>query len=229
MVDEIMTPGLRKHSSPVPTDETAFGTGIQLSADKNRYGFAMNPAAMPGIILIFLLVAAGVVWRYGMHWQAGSYRVQQGIYHLEDGRNDRARQEFEQALLEDPSSMPARFGLAVVAMNSGNENQAVALFEKILATDSSIAAAHANLGILYDRAGRHEMALEQYTQALAGDPASGSAPGFLWRFVHNAIEAPTGIEERARYLQNELSKPAAERVLMVPDLDERQPRSWGGE
>ena len=54
------------------------------------------------------------------------------------------------------------------------------------------------------------------------DPKILEGPGFLWRFMRNIDEKPPSIGERADYLEAELAKPEAERLLKVPNVDEKQ-------
>ena len=61
-----------------------------------------------------------------------------------------------------------------------------------------------------------------YRKAIELDPDILEGPGFLWRFMRNVDEKPPTIESRADYLEAELAKPEAERLLKVPEKDEKQ-------
>jgi len=69
----------------------------------------------------------------------------------------------------------------------------------------------------------YEFLLEgDYRAALQLDEKLTKGPGWLWRFLRNVPEAPPTIRDRAEYLEAELAKPAAERLLQVPEKDAEQ-------
>ena len=82
--------------------------------------------------------------------------------------------------------------------------------------------AHANRGILRDRMGDHLGALEDYETAMRLEPEVAEGPGFLTRFLRNQAEPPPSVADRARYIREQLARPAAERLLKFPQEDEKQ-------
>lgn len=116
----------------------------------------------------------------------------------------------------------ARLGLAVTYMQTGKDIEALQEFNLVVEMNPELAAAFANRGILYDRLGEHKKALADYKKAIELDEEILEGPGFLWRFMRNIDEKPPSVKDRAAYLEAELAKPEEERLLRVPEEDEKQ-------
>lgn len=85
-----------------------------------------------------------------------------------------------------------------------------------------LGVAYANRGILKDRMADYEGALADYQNALRLEPEVQQGPGLLTRFLRNQPQKPPSVADRARYLERQLAKPAAERLLQRPEEDFRQ-------
>lgn len=176
------------------------------------------------------LVALGIIgaiifgiskWRTSEK-EPGDYNVRQGNYALEDGLFDEAILKFEKALDRNPKHVSAHLGMAIAFMQSDREDLAIEWFSRTIALDPDLGAAYANRGILSDRTGKYEEALADYKKALELNPELAEGPGLIWRFLRNVDEKPPTIKDRVDYLEAELKKPAHERVLKVPEVDEEQ-------
>ncbi len=141
---------------------------------------------------------------------------------FEDGDYARALEDYDTALREDPSNVHALRGRARSLMQLGREREALADFDEAIAREPSFAAAYANRGILHDRMGQYEKAVADYEQALRLDSSLADGPHWLTRFLRLQPEKPPTIEDRARYLRDQLAKPESERVLRVPGEDAKQ-------
>jgi len=174
--------------------------------------------------LIGLLVIIGLVfyWRIGAEKNPGDYNVKKGNYRLEDGQYEEAVHEFTEALGENPDHAMARLGLAVTYMQMGRDSEALQEFNLVIKQNPDLAPAYADRGILYDRMGEYRKALADYKKAIELDEEILEGPGWLWRFMRNIDEKPPTIKDRAAYLEAELGKPEEERLLSVPELDEKQ-------
>ena len=180
-------------------------------------------------ILVWVAIGIGVfvigslVFDYlGGSDDEGMLNYRRGNLRLEDGLFKDALVEFNQFLQihdADPLGYLGR-GLALVGM--GENDQAMEAFNTALALDENLGAVYANRGILFDRMGRHEEAAQDYRRALELDEELGEGPGWLTRFFRNQWEAPPTIRDRMVYLEKELAKPPAERLLQVPEIDEKQ-------
>ncbi|TVO69855.1 tetratricopeptide repeat protein [Sedimenticola selenatireducens] len=86
----------------------------------------------------------------------------------------------------------------------------------------AVGVAHANRGILKDQLADYPGALADYQMSLKLAPEIQEGPGFLTRFMRNQPEKPPSIADRARYLKEQLAKPADERLLRLPEEDAKQ-------
>jgi tetratricopeptide (TPR) repeat protein len=177
--------------------------------------------------ILYLVILLGVIafifyWRVGTEENPGDYNTKKGNYRLEDGQFDEAVKEFSIALEKDPDHVMAHLGMAITHMQTNKSAAALAELNRVIELAPEMAAAYANRGILYDRLGEYQKALADYRKALALDPEILEGPGFLWRFMRNIEEKPPTIEQRADYLEAELAKPPAERLLKVPEIDKDQ-------
>ena len=177
---------------------------------------------IPYILGFFAILGLIFYWRLGAEKIPGDYNVKTGNYRLEDGQYDEAVKEFNKALKKNPDHVMAHLGLALTYMQTDNTTGALQEFNLVVEKKPDMAAAFADRGILYDRMGEHRKALADYKKALELDPQILEGPGWLWRFMRNIDEKPPTIKERAEYLEAELTKPKEERLLKVPEEDEKQ-------
>jgi tetratricopeptide (TPR) repeat protein len=185
----------------------------------------MRNEARTAILVLGIFLAAGAAFIYGRVFgedNPGDYQVRKGNYRLEDGLFEDAIREFEAAMAVNPEHPGAHLGLAITFLQMGRLEEAIARFDQSLSLDPGMAAAYANRGIAWDRSGEHEKALNDYRTALELDARLVKGPGWLWRFLRNVDEKPPTIEDRADYLEAELAKPEAERLLQVPEKDADQ-------
>ena len=178
--------------------------------------------AVPYIIGLLAIIGFIFYWRVGVEENPGDYNVKKGNYRLEDGQYEEAVKEFSEALGKNPEHAMARLGLAVTYMQQEKYREAMQEFNLVIENNPDLAPAYADRGILYDRMGEHRKALADYRKSIELDEEILEGPGWLWRFMRNIDEKPPTIKERAAYLEAELAKPETERLLKVPELDEKQ-------
>jgi len=178
--------------------------------------------AVPYIIGLLAIIGLIFYWRVGVEKNPGDYNVRKGNYRLEDGQYEEAVKEFSEALGKNPDHAMARLGLAVTYMQMEKESEAMQEFNLVIENNPELAPAYADRGILYDRMGEHRKALADYKKAIELDAEILEGPGWLWRFMRNIDEKPPTIKERAAYLEAELAKPEEERLLRIPEVDEKQ-------
>ena len=141
---------------------------------------------------------------------------------FEDGDYGRAESDYRAALAAAPDHLFALRGLAQSLHQEGRYDDALAAYDEAIARAPGFGATYANRGILLDTMGRHEEALGDYTRALKLDPKLAEGPNWLTRFLRNQPAPPPTIADRAAYLRAELAKPEGERVLRLPEVDQRQ-------
>ncbi|MDX1775969.1 MAG: tetratricopeptide repeat protein [Desulfobulbales bacterium] len=178
--------------------------------------------AVPYLIGFLILLGFILYWRVGAEKNPGDYNVRKGNYRLEDGQYEEAVKEFSEALGKNPDHAMAHLGLAVTYMQMGEADAAMQEFNLVIADNPELATAYADRGILYDRLGEYEKALADYKKAIELDREILKGPGWLWRFMRNIDEKPPTIKDRADYLEAELAKPEDERLLRIPEIDEKQ-------
>ena len=170
-----------------------------------------------------IFVASSVLYEYVFtNYEQGELHYRRGNLRLEDGLYQEALHEFEDQLRLHPQDASGHLGKGLALMGLTRNDQALAAIDHAIALEPDFAAAFANRGILHDRAGRSEQALGDYRRALELDDALADGPGWLTRFFRKQAQAPPTIRDRAVYLEQQLRKPAGDRLLRVPELDEKQ-------
>lgn len=142
--------------------------------------------------------------------------------YFEDGYYKKALITYEEALNASPDHIYATRGKARSLMQLGRLHDALDLYGEAIAYAPEFAPTYANRGILHDRLGQYRKALEDYEHALRLDPELAEGPGLITRFFRLQPEKPPTIDARVAYLRQELAKPARERTLRKPEIDEKQ-------
>jgi tetratricopeptide (TPR) repeat protein len=207
------------------------------AADSPGDGRRRSRLLQSGTLLVLaLLIVLGLVLivRPAMlSGAAGDPATRAGDIALSGGDYRTALARFEDALAEAPDHRGALMGRAIARMHMGDgagaETEFTQLIERLrrtLAADDTtgrgaLAAAYANRGIVRDRDGRVADALADYRAALAIDATAVAGPGLIDRVLYGNPQA-SSVAKRARYLERELAKPEAERLLHLPAQDSRE-------
>ena len=101
-------------------------------------------------------------------------------------------------------------------------DEALGVFNKVIEQEPEFSASYANRGILHDRMQNYTAAIADYEKAIQLDPEIADGPSWITRFLRNQAEKPPTILDRMKYLQVEMSKPEDQRVLQLPNKDEKQ-------
>ena len=162
----------------------------------------------------------------------GDFQVNRGDIHLKGGEWEDALEDFDLALEQQPDHRGALMGRALVYLNTGRDAEAEAelsylidYLKRALEPDDptglgTLAAAYANRGILYDRPGRYEDAVADYIEALKTDEGAIEGPNIFDRILYEA--QPSTVRDRATYILEQLKLPEEQRLLRLPEKDERQ-------
>ncbi len=179
-------------------------------------------------MFVFWDVISGYVQR-----APGDFHTEMGTNRLNDGQYDQALSYFDQALVERPDHRGALMGRALVFIQTERYEEALSeldylidFLQRTLEDDDAtgrgtLAAAHANRGIVLDRQGAYEEALAAYIEALRIDSGAVEGPGIIHKILHGADDV-SSVRDRAVYLHEQLQLPEEERVLRIPELDEKQ-------
>lgn len=173
-----------------------------------------------------LMVVAWVAWSFYDSFFAskapGQNAYMTGDKFFEDGDYDRALQEYETALEQDPDAPYLARAKARTLMQMGRNDEALAWFNRAVDIQPFFGGTYANRGILYDRMGQYELAIADYERALELDEEIGEGPNWLTRFLRKQPDKPPTVKERLQYLKTELAKPEEQRLLRVPEIDQQQ-------
>jgi tetratricopeptide (TPR) repeat protein len=198
----------------------------------------MNPQVLRRFIFLMVLLTLGagllfLIFGHQLGMAPGDFETKMGDQRLEDRLYDEALMHFDQALNEAPDHRGALMGRALVFIQTERYDEAIAeldyliqfLNENLEPNDPTgrgvLAAAYANRGIVYDRLGRYEKALESYVAALQTDQETVSGPGVVHKILHGSEDVST-VRDRAIYLDQQLKLPEEERLLRIPEVDEKQ-------
>lgn len=174
-------------------------------------------------ILMGVAFLGWMVWGGLLQEQApGEKAYEAANRYFEDGFYQQALEHYEAALQEDPQLLPAMRGQARSLMQLGKNHEALAIFDEVIYREPDFAPSYANRGILHDRMGHYQEAIADYDKALQLDAEIVEGPNWLTRFLRLQPEKPPTIADRAAYLRQELAKPESERLLRVPEEDEKQ-------
>ena len=177
----------------------------------------------PFIAFTCVVVFAVYYYQYTMKETVpGQNQFRFANQNLEDGNLDEALKVFDEVVTQYPDYTAAHMGRAITLMQLGMFDESGRAFDMAIKLDNTFAAAYANRGILNDRRGRFEEAVLDYRKAVELDPEIAEGPGYIWRFLHNVADRPPSVVDRADYIEEELQKPESERLLRVPELDEKQ-------
>ena len=184
----------------------------------------MNKNLLTAAIGLTVLIVFGYYYFQFMAHEnvPGENRCRLANKHLQDGKYNEALKVFDEVLAKYPEYKEAHHGRAITLMQINDFKGSRESFDRAVKLDENFAGAYANRGILNDRTGNHEDAVKDYRKALELNPEIAEGPGLIWRFLHNVSDKPSSIADRADYIEAELKKPEAERLLRVPEIDAQQ-------
>lgn len=184
-------------------------------------------------VATFVMFTAWAVVKQFVQAPPGDYEVRQGDILLGDRKFAEALAAFDAALERSPDHRGALMGRAIVFLQTEQHEEAEAelthlidFLQKTLEPDDptgrgTLAAALANRGILYDRTGRYAQALADYKASLAVDAGAVDGPNLFHKILYGNSR-PATVSKRAEYLSQQLALPEDQRVLRIPEFDERQ-------
>lgn len=189
-----------------------------IQTDSTLYRFLVW-AAVASVVLVLATIVSQYLTAED---DLAEINYRRGNLRLEDGEFAQALTEFDIHIQQNPTNPAAFLGRGLALMGLGAFRDAMQALDAAMALKPDFAAAYANRGILHDKMGKPELALRDYKKALQLDETMADGPDWLTRFFRNQYDAPTSIADRARYLEKELRKPSSQRLLTVPELDEKE-------
>ena len=188
------------------------------------------------LLMIALIVVVVLVSQAFESFDArapGDMETELGVQRLEDGQFELSLDYFAKALAEQPDHRGALMGRALVFIQTERYDDAIAelsylidfLNRTLIAEDATgrgvLAAAFANRGIVFDRTGKYEKAFADYIEALRTDEGAIDEPGLIHQVLYG-IPDPSSVRKRAVYLQGQLKLPPDQRLMRVPEIDDKQ-------
>ena len=152
----------------------------------------------------------------------GENRYRLANKYLEDAEYDKALKIFDEVLTSFPDYKEAHLGKALTLLQMEQFDKSRESFDRAISLDNNYAQAFADRGILNDRTGKYKEAVSDYKKAIELDPEVAEGPGWIWRFLHNVAKAPPTIADRTAYIEQEMKKPADQRLLRIPEIDSQQ-------
>lgn len=174
------------------------------------------------IVMVLAWVGWSVVDTFFLERTPGNTAYQEGDIFFEDGEYDRALEKYDEALAEKPDAPHYVRAKARTLMQLERNEEALQWFDLAVELQPFFGGTYANRGILHDRMGEYRKAIADYEKAVELDESVAEGPHWLIRFLRNQPERPPTVVDRLAYLKQELAKPEGERVLRVPELDEKQ-------
>ena len=184
----------------------------------------MNKNLLTAAIGLTVLIVFGYYYFQFMAHEnvPGENRCRLANKYLQDGKYNEALKVFDEVLANYPEYKEVHHGRAITLMQINDFKGSRESFDRAVKLDENFAGAYANRGILNDRTGNYEDAVKDYRKALELNPEIAEGPGLIWRFLHNVSDKPSTIADRADYIEAELKKPEAKRLLRVPEIDAQQ-------
>ena len=198
----------------------------------------MTPRVLRRFIILMALMTAGTfiftdLFDDFITRPPGDMETEMGSLRLEDGKYDEALDYYDQALTVQPNHRGALMGRALVFIQTERYDEAIAELDYLIAYLSAnlapddmtgraaLAAAYANRGTVHDRQGRYETALGDYIESLRTDADIGDGPGVVHQILYGSDNV-SSVRGRARYIAEQLQKPAEERLMRIPEIDDQQ-------
>lgn len=141
---------------------------------------------------------------------------------FKDRQYERAAGYFKSALEENPQHGAALRGLANSYVQLKRYEDALSTIERAIKLNPEFGGNYALRGIIYDHSGRHKQAMEEYERSLTMDPEIADGMHWLDRLLYNVQERPPTVKDRLEYLKKQFALPDSERVLRIPEVDNKQ-------
>jgi tetratricopeptide (TPR) repeat protein len=175
----------------------------------------MNPRVLRRFIILMAALTVGMF----LFWDllksyvtqpAGDFDTKMGDQRLTEGNLEQALEHFNLAL-ESPDHRGALMGRALVFIQQDDYDSAIAELDYL------IDYLHDTLED-GDGTGR---ALEDYIASLNVDRETVEGPGVIHKILYGSEDVST-VRDRARYIYEQLQLPEDQRLMRVPELDEKQ-------
>lgn len=179
-------------------------------------------------LLKWVAIFGGVLWlgfefyRHFAGMAPGDVSFVDGKNLFKDGQYERAAEYFTDTLEKNPRHGSALRGLANSNVQLKRYDEALNAIDRAIQLSPEFGGNYALRGIIYDHSGRHRQAMEDYEKSLKLDPEVAEGMHWLDRLLYNVQEKPPTVRDRLEYLKRQFALPESERVLRIPEQDEKQ-------
>ena len=163
--------------SALPTEAVATDDPVEAAVQKVS---GANP--MEGILALRELAESDPPNVDAVAWH--------GIFGIQSGQTDKARERFSDALMLDPGHLEATWQLAMLDMEEGAYDRAVVGFETVMGEDSTYANGLFFTARCYESMGKTEAALIRYNEYLPYAPdtvVANRVQDFITRLEFGAL------------------------------------------
>ena len=173
-------------------------------------------------MFLFILFSLWLIWDHFINRPEDAKHYLTANNAFKDKNYDLALKEYFKSLKFNQEDVYSLEGVARSYMELKLYDDSENFFIKAINIDSDFAPAYANLGILYDRQKKYELAIFNYKKALQLDAELSKGMHWIDRLLYDVRETPSNIADRAIYLEKQLNLPENERILNLPNIDDKQ-------
>ncbi len=173
-------------------------------------------------LFLFILFSLWLIWDHFINRPEDAKHYLTANNAFKDKNYDLALKEYFKSLKFNQEDVYSLEGVARSYMELKLYDDSENFFIKAINIDSDFAPAYANLGILYDRQKKYELAIFNYKKALQLDAELSKGMHWIDRLLYDVRETPSNIADRAIYLEKQLNLPENERILNLPNIDDKQ-------
>ncbi|MDA7947480.1 MAG: tetratricopeptide repeat protein [Hyphomicrobiaceae bacterium] len=179
-------------------------------------------------LLKWIAISGAVLW---LGYEAYSHfaRMAPGDVSYIDGNSlfsgglyERAAAKYEEALEDNPRHLPAMRALANSYVQTKNFEKALTAIQHAIRVDPNFGGNYAIRGIIYDHLGDYKQAIQDYERAVELFPEVKEGMHWLDKLLYGVYDDPPTVDKRLAYLKEQMKLPEAERVLRIPEIDDKQ-------
>ena len=173
-------------------------------------------------VVLFIFFSLWLIWDHFINRPAEVKHYLMANNAFKDKNYDLALNEYFVALKFNQEDVYSIEGVARSYMELNLYDDAEIFFIKAINIDPNFAPAYANLGVLYDRQEKYGLAISNYKKALQLDAELSKGMHWLDRLLYDVRETPSNIADRSMYLEKQMNLPKNERILNMPNIDDKQ-------
>lgn len=173
-------------------------------------------------LVLFIFFSLWLIWDHFINRPEEAKHYLTANNAFKDKNYDLALKEYFNSLKYNQEDVYSLEGVARSYMELKLYDNAESFFIKVININPDFAPAYANLGVLYDRQKKYKLAIFNYKKALQLNSELSKGMHWIDRLLYDVRETPSNIADRALYLEEQLNLPENERILNMPNIDDKQ-------